>query len=198
MAFNLSLHLPWQLLFPPAIQLDEHQQTRARRLYGGARPATTKHLLQHRDSAGFRTRERDLRTRNSSACRGAQPCLVRERGGGTRGGAERGWKQTRPPAGRRCAMAHAAACAVVLLGKTGLRRRAGGRKPAGRVVFIAPQTAAWGGEGGRRDKWNSLQAETCGCGVRRRCVRVGGAGDSTGIPSSWNLDARVGVAASVG
>ena len=132
---------------------------------------------------------------DSSACRGAQPCLVRERGGGTRGGAERGWKQTRPPAGRRCAMAHAAACAVVLLGKTGLRRRAGGRKPAGRVVFIAPQTAAWGGggggEGGRRDKWNSLQAETCGCGVRRRCVRVGGAGDSTGIPSAWNLDACV-------
>jgi len=104
MAFNLSLHLPWQLLFPPAIQLDEHQQTRARRLYGGARPATTKHLL------------------------------VRERGGGTRGGAERGWKQTRPPAGRRCAMAHAAACAVVLLGKTGLRRRAGGNPPGESIL----------------------------------------------------------------
>ena len=168
MAFNLSLHLPWQLLFPPAIQLDEHQQTRARRLYGGARPATTKHLLQHRDSAGFRTRERDLRTRNSSACRGAQPCLVRERGGGTRGGAERGWKQTRPPAGRRCAMAHAAACAVVLLGKTGLRRRAGGRKPAGRVVFIAAaadrSVERRSRRRGRKKKQVEFAPETCGCG----------------------------------
>ena len=35
-------------------------------------------------------------------------------------------------------MAHAAACAVVLLGKSEDRtQEAGGRKPAGRVVFIA-------------------------------------------------------------
>ena len=72
-------------------------------------------------------------------------------------------------AGRRCAMAHAAACAVVLLGKSEDRtQEAGGRKPAGRVVFIAAAADRSVGRRsrrrGRKKRQVEFAPETCGCG----------------------------------
>ena len=117
---------------------------------------------------------------------------VRERGGGTRGGAEGGRR------GRAEVCNGARSC--LCCGAAGQER---GQDSGGGRAETRRESRLY--SGGRRPQRGEAEPEAREeeetSGIRSRNVRLrrgGGVGDSTGIPSSWNLDARVGVAASVG